>query len=412
MSENRVGANLAGWRLTLLDAIWGITLILTVFAVVVRNPYTYQATFQSSFVRNAGGGLMMVNWELLTRYIMALRYLTGAGFVLVGMALFVLRRRDFMAILISITLITMPGLFNGFGANVDDYRLLRQGVPEALLPLNYIFNAIMVSSLSLSLYLFPDGKFAPRWMRWTLLIWPVAAGLVFINLWVVGTTAVALLAILLFGAQIYRYMRVSSAVQQQQTRLAVVGILAQPLGILLLAPARLLDSPQYYLIALHVQLLVPLMIPLTIAISILRYRLWDIDIVVRRTLVYSIITVILGAMYFSAIAVLQSAFVALTGQESPLALVISTLAIAALFAPLRQRVQKTVDKRFYRHRYDAEKAVEAFAQSISHEVNVEAVRSALITAIEDTVQPQHVSLWIAPSTLQNKPAHHREQNTP
>jgi hypothetical protein len=136
---------------------------------------------------------------------------------------------------------------------------------------------------------------------------------------------------------------------------------------------------------------------LAIGAAILRYRLWDIDLIIRRTLIYSVITAILAMVYFGGVAVMQGVFVALTGQESPLAVVASTLAIAALFTPVRRRVQEVIDRRFFRRKYDAEKTVDAFARTVRDEVDIDCVREALLDAVADTMQPEHVSLWMAPA---------------
>jgi hypothetical protein len=146
-----------------------------------------------------------------------------------------------------------------------------------------------------------------------------------------------------------------------------------------------------------------LIFPLAIGAAILRYHLWDIDRIINRTLVYSIITGILAAVYLGGVALMQSAFVALTGQESPLAVVASTLAIAALFTPVRRRVQDVVDRRFFRRRYDAEKTVDQFARAVRDEVDIDCVRSELVRVVEETMQPAHLSLWIRPVSQSKEP---------
>jgi hypothetical protein len=135
------------------------------------------------------------------------------------------------------------------------------------------------------------------------------------------------------------------------------------------------------------------------ALAILRYRLYDIDLLINRTLVYGTLTVTLGALYFGGIVVLQRVFVILTGQQSTLAVVASTLAIAALFVPLRRRVQGFVDRRFYRKKYDARKTLEAFSAKLREETDLEALNSELVGVVRKTMQPAHVSLWIRPDTV-------------
>jgi hypothetical protein len=142
-------------------------------------------------------------------------------------------------------------------------------------------------------------------------------------------------------------------------------------------------------------------LPTAIGIAVLRYRLYEIDLVINRTLVYGSLTVMLVALYFGSIVVLQRVFVALTGQQSTLAVVASTLAIAALFNPLRRRVQELVDRRFYRSKYDARKTLEVFSTKLRDETDLEALNDELVGVVRETMQPAHVSLWLRPVTLQN-----------
>jgi hypothetical protein len=135
-----------------------------------------------------------------------------------------------------------------------------------------------------------------------------------------------------------------------------------------------------------------------IGIAVLRYRLYDIDIVINRTLVYGSLTVTLVVLYFGGIVVLQRIFVVLTGERSTLAVVASTLLIAALFTPLRRRLQSFIDRRFYRRKYDARKTLEAFSTTLRDETNLDALNDHLVGVIRETMQPSHVSLWLRPNT--------------
>ena len=139
-------------------------------------------------------------------------------------------------------------------------------------------------------------------------------------------------------------------------------------------------------------------IPLAIAFAVLKYRLYDIDIIINRALVYGSLTATLVALYFGGIVLLQRLFVALTGQRSTLAVVASTLIIAALFNPLRRRIQSFIDRRFYRSKYDARKTLEAFSAKLRDETDLEALNSDLVGMVRETMQPTHVSLWLRPET--------------
>jgi hypothetical protein len=148
----------------------------------------------------------------------------------------------------------------------------------------------------------------------------------------------------------------------------------------------------------------PLM-PVAVGIAILKYRLYDIDIVINRTLVYGSLTAALAAVYFGGVATTQAIFRALTGQQEQqpqLAIVVSTLVIAALFNPLRRRIQGFIDRRFYRSKYDAAKTLEAFSAKLRDETDLDALNSALVGVVQETMQPTQVSLWLRPDTASKK----------
>ena len=139
-------------------------------------------------------------------------------------------------------------------------------------------------------------------------------------------------------------------------------------------------------------------IPVAAGVAILKYRLYEIDFLINRTLVYGSVAAMLVGVYVGSIVVLQGLIRALTGQESQLAIVVSTLVIAALFNPLRRRIQSFIDRRFYRRKYDARKILEAFSARLRDETDLDTLRDDLVGVVRETMQPAHVSLWLRPDT--------------
>jgi hypothetical protein len=198
------------------------------------------------------------------------------------------------------------------------------------------------------------------------------------------------------GSLIWRLRRGSWVERQQIKWLAYAAAIATGGNILAYTPPEAIGAPWVTTVGHVVVELGVLGIPISIGIAILRYRLYEIDTLINRTLVYASLTVTLIAIYFSGIVVLQRVFVVLTGEKSTLAVVASTLVIAALFNPLRRRIQSFIDRRFYRRKYDAAKTLETFSTQLRDETDLEALRGDLVGVVRETMQPAHVSLWLRP----------------
>jgi hypothetical protein len=275
------------------------------------------------------------------------------------------------------------------------------------------------------LLLFPDGRFISR--RWRLAGWVLgvtvvfaaaakafepgrispgienplapggAAGEVFGVLSSV-TDALALPAFALAVAGLAVRLWRSRGVERQQIKWFAysAALVGAGLGASVLLPGGSAAD-----LAFLVGLLALGGLPVAAGIAILKYRLYDIDFIVNRTLVYGPLSAILALIYVGSVVGMQAAFRAITGQGSTLAVVASTLAIAALFTPFRRRIQSFIDRLFYRRKYDARKTLEAFSTKLRDETDLDALNDDLVDVVRETMQPAHASLWLRPDTLQN-----------
>jgi hypothetical protein len=190
-------------------------------------------------------------------------------------------------------------------------------------------------------------------------------------------------------------LRRSRGVERQQLKWIASAATILPLASLLAVVSWYMG---WYLAASILPFLAPILIPLAAGYAVLRYRLYDIDLVINRTLVYGSLTATLVAVYFGGVASIQTLFQVLTGQaeQSQLAVVVSTLAIAALFNPLRRRIQAFIDRLFYRRKYDAAKTLEEFSYRLRDETDLDELNRSLVSLIRETMQPEQVSLWLRP----------------
>jgi hypothetical protein len=288
-----------------------------------------------------------------------------------------------------------------YGATFPDLlQSLVQQHPLWFLPANLV-EFLGVICIVLLFYLFPNGRLVPRWTRFLAMLWIPLSLLVVLKSFYLPYYVLLGVGI---GAQIYRYVRVSNPVQKQQTKWALYGFTVAIMGFLLLNGLALASyivpiisplqqnpiqpfiiQPAYYLFVL--------LIPLSIGFAILHYRLWDIDVLINRTLVYGLLTASLALIYFGLIFVLQFLLSGLVKQSS-VSIVVSTLTIAALFQPLRRRIQGIIDRRFYRSKYDATRTLAAFSATLRNEVDLDQLREHLIGVVQETMEPEHVSLWL------------------
>ncbi len=390
-----------GW----IVAVLGI-LVTFIISLPVRMDQIRQDPYQLTPILSQLG--LDINFFVL--YGNILEIILALACLVIALTIFWRKSDDWMGLLVSLGLVTFLVLLPPITA-------LPEANPTWQTPVNLLRISGLVVML-LIFYMFPDGRFVPRWSRFLVIFFSVisAIWLRFPGLTLPGAPAdiqnlpQALLlgwVVLSLGtglyAQLYRYRRVSGSVERQQTKWVVFGFAGVFLGLFLASlpviifPVLLepgMPNFIYLMIAIPVALFGWFLFPLSLGISILRYRLWDIDVIIRRTLVYSGLTATLAVVYFGSVVLLQSLFEAVSGQRSAIAVVISTLVIAALFSPLRRRIQNDIDRRFFRQKYDAEKIVAAFGASLREEVDLDELSQRLLVVVEETLQPDKVSLWL------------------
>lgn len=332
-------------------------------------------------------------------------------FFVVALLIIVRRPHDGFAIFTSIFLLTY-GTATAYPQFVEFFQFYLHPPVWYAIP-SLIENLVSWPLLVTFLSVYPDGKFVPRWL-WMTCVY----GALLTSGWVIfqsqfsdlsnpvaifGAVSVVVLCAASLYAQIWRYRNHMSSVQRQQTRwfmyaLAIffaTSILAVALPFFV-TPTNLpiAGASIWGDIATTFSTLLFIVLPLAVGIAILRYRLWDIDILIRKTLTYATVAVLLALVYFACVILLQQLFAQVTGQRSEATTVISTLAIAALFVPLRDRIQDLVDRRFYRKKYDAQQVLSDFANTVRDETNLETLTSRLLQVVNDTMQPTSASIWL------------------
>jgi hypothetical protein len=320
-------------------------------------------------------------------------------------------------------------------ANYADYALQATstgslpGVPYAAWIASWAPIPTLLLVATMLFLLFPDGKLSSR--EWGLVAWtavvasgmvalgdalgretagtdlgsianPVAVGGAVDNIVdTLGSFALVLLLLCFLASIAAPFVRLSQARGQERQQIKWFAYAAAlmgtgPLMMLLLGGGYSALSELMWDLGWLVGILGFAFLPVATAIAILKYRLYDIDRIINRTLVYGSLTAALALIYFSAVVLLQRAFVVLAGEKSTLAVVASTLLIAALFNPLRRRIQSFIDRRFYRSKYDARKTLEAFSAQLRNETDLDALSDDLVGVVSETMQPAHVSLWLRP----------------
>jgi len=327
----------------------------------------------------------------------------------VGTVIFWRRSDDRMALLASFALILFPFTVN----NVNLVTL----PPAWQLPVQSLQFLGQVCA-GLFFYLFPGGRFVPRWIRWLavalIAYWAVD---IFLPASLFSNSPLSFALFLgleasQVGVQVYRYRRVSTPLERQQTKWVIFGITVGLGGtlvetvvvyLLLTFVFSLHLGALAWMLFFTIQAFLTLLFPLSLGMAMLRSRLWDIDILINRTLVYGTLTASLALVYLGLIFALQYLLQGIINRNNDVVIVVSTLAIAALFQPLRRRIQSIIDRRFYRRKYDAARILAAFSDTMRDEVDLSKLSEHLLNVVQETMQPAHISLWLRETNQERHP---------
>ena len=402
---------LRGYELWVARAAWlAVTLLVGVLFLASYGVWV-RALKDDVYGFSPALGQIGLTLEFFTAYVLTIEAVFMAVFALTAAFIFAYRSDDRMGIFVSLTFVLMAV------ALLPPMVALGRAEP-ALYGVTVAFRALALTCAIALQYLFPDGQFVPRWTRLLLVVWagycltwffipalipPTdfvsyrTSGEIAVGLWLLGWLGTGLYA------QVYRYRHVSGPMQRQQTKWVVLGtvgmfaaVFAAALPVFLF-PALRTPGPAFMVYLLIVIPTAPIgfvCIPLSIAFAILRYRLWDVDVLLNRTLVYGLLTGALAVIYAACVLGLQMLFPALMGNSSPVIVAISTLATAIAFNPLRQRIQRGIDYRFFRQKYDAAQMVADFSARARDEVDLQRLAERLERVIEETIRPAHVLTWL------------------
>ncbi|MHB1133466.1 MAG: hypothetical protein ACYC4L_13930 [Chloroflexota bacterium] len=414
----------------LAHAAWAVIAGLNMSLLALGTPIAYSYFLESGesvlgpYLRQVG-----VSVEFYAVFRMAVDSAVGVSFSLIGLVAFWRRPNDRMVVLVSLASLSFSTLF------LPTFVRVMEAQPALTVPVALVRALGLTLSLVVFYYLLPDGRFVPRWTRWLAGLWMALAvlwlvfpespeNLVYSRNWMQRPWLAVPLYAAFYGsgiyAQVYRYRHVSGLMQRQQTKWVVFGSTAAFLGFVIYF-GPLVVAPQIYqpsvarvwhlLVALPIFDALVIMAPVTLALSVLRYGLWRVDLVINRALVYGTLSALLGLLYLGSIWLLQPLFDSLVGQGLDLAVAVSTLALAATFNPLRRRLQLLFDRALFRDQQQRLREAAAFAASARDQVDVQQISDRLLAAVEQTVRPVHTSLMLleAPVRVAPEPDEPREE---
>ncbi len=343
-----------------------------------------------------------ISLDAYAAYTLLINVVASLLFWAVGILIFLRKSREWLGLSVSLVLILVGS--SGVADSLQGTFMTRDS-PLILVVLVLLFNFIQWPAVGLFLLTFPTGRFTPRWSWLIVLLWIVQLGYFWLATFVPAFGAGIPLVLLItwgstLGVQMYRYLRSYTPAQRQQVKwflfVVVVALLLDIVNSVLsglVAPFNAPDS-WFKLLDGTFTALVFMTVPIGIGIAIFRYRLWDIDRIINRTLVYGLLTLTLALVYFALVFGAQHVLVVLIGNNDGIVIVSATLIVAVLILPLRRRIQRLIDRRFYRRKYDATKTLEAFSATLRNEVDLSQLREHLLAVVEETMQPASVWLWL------------------
>jgi len=405
---------LSGWHLAAARAVWAVLALGAAVLYAAALPARY-AQLQTTCAAGAcapgqvAAGTLVPSGAHLptTTYagaLLALDLLFAAVYIATALVILWRRSADRMALFVSLMLVLWGLTFTG---TMDALAQLH--------PLWFVPTAgvrfLGAALITVFFYVFPDGRFVPDWAHWLTGPWVLSQVPKYFwpgsplnpDRWPHALNFVVSAGFLgvMIALQVYRYRWVSSAQGRRQTKWVVLGIAVSLTAYLIVLLVGYVVSPgpgtAVYVLGAALLNASLLLIPIAIAIAILRDQLYDIDLLINRSLVYGILTGVLAALYAGSIFLLGGFVRTLTHrQDDSLAIVVSTLGVAAVFQPLRRRVQFGIERRFYRRRYNAARALEAFGAALHSEVEMAGLGEQLVAVIQRTMEPAHVSLVLLP----------------
>lgn len=392
-----------GWFVWLTRAIWALIVLQTLLVFALSIPARYSHLIIIGAENSIAYQQLGLPQTFIANYIGFFDALLFLAYTIVGALIFWLKSREWIGLFASLTLITAAVTI----VRPGDSLLFAEPLLRVPLLLTHTIGTV---TIVIFLYIFPDGRFAPRWTMWIALSFTTYAAYFYLVPIVTtnplpwpppNLSPVLIIGILIgVGFQVLRYKRHSTDAQREQTRWVILGLIGAATGLAmflliipLLAPQVLLPSMAralYVLIGVPFFYLALALFPLALGISFRRYHLWDVDLLLNRTLVYLPLTAILAGMFEALEFVTRALFTALTGEDSDLALIVSTLLVAAAFAPIKDFLQSVVDKRFKETTHPA-KALDAFTARVQARVSPIHPPQMLRRFLQETVQAYNVT---------------------